>query len=111
MGIVSAYLTKMIEQQRNKGLVIWFDPEGVYRKFAEANPEIIRYNGSFFELRYRLNDAMGGVAGHAGLFSTADDLAIFAQMMLDGGSAGTGSSRLVRKGGLPHDPRCRTSRV
>jgi len=30
--------------------------------------------------------AMGGVAGHAGLFSTADDLAIFAQMVLDGGS-------------------------
>jgi uncharacterized protein YbbC (DUF1343 family)/CubicO group peptidase (beta-lactamase class C family) len=29
---------------------------------------------------------MGGVAGHAGLFSTADDLAVFAQMLLDGGS-------------------------
>jgi len=28
---------------------------------------------------------MGGVAGHAGLFSTADDLAIFAQALLDGG--------------------------
>jgi len=29
--------------------------------------------------------SMGGVAGHAGLFSTADDLSIFAQMLLDGG--------------------------
>src|SRR5207248_1189754 len=28
---------------------------------------------------------MGGVAGHAGLFSTADDLAIFSQMQLNGG--------------------------
>ena len=28
---------------------------------------------------------MGGVAGHAGLFSTADDLARFAQMILNGG--------------------------
>jgi beta-glucosidase-like glycosyl hydrolase/CubicO group peptidase (beta-lactamase class C family) len=28
---------------------------------------------------------MGGVAGHAGLFSTADDLAIFCRMMLNGG--------------------------
>ncbi|MFN3330591.1 MAG: serine hydrolase domain-containing protein, partial [Pyrinomonadaceae bacterium] len=28
---------------------------------------------------------MGGVAGHAGLFSTADDLARFCQMILDGG--------------------------
>lgn len=30
-------------------------------------------------------NAIGGVAGHAGLFSTASDLAIFAQMMLNGG--------------------------
>jgi uncharacterized protein YbbC (DUF1343 family)/CubicO group peptidase (beta-lactamase class C family) len=29
---------------------------------------------------------MGGVAGHAGLFGTADDLGIFAQMLLNGGS-------------------------
>jgi len=28
---------------------------------------------------------MGGVAGHAGLFSTADDISIFAQMVLNGG--------------------------
>ena len=31
-------------------------------------------------------DALGGVAGNAGLFSTASDLAVFAQMMLDGGT-------------------------
>jgi beta-N-acetylhexosaminidase len=29
--------------------------------------------------------AMGGIAGHAGLFSTADDIAAFAQMILNGG--------------------------
>jgi uncharacterized protein YbbC (DUF1343 family)/CubicO group peptidase (beta-lactamase class C family) len=29
--------------------------------------------------------ALGGVAGHAGLFGTADDLAVLAQMLLDGG--------------------------
>ncbi len=28
---------------------------------------------------------MGGVAGHAGIFSTADDIAVFAQALLDGG--------------------------
>ena len=33
--------------------------------------------------------ALGGVAGNAGLFSTAGDLAMFAQLMLDGGVAGT----------------------
>ncbi len=30
---------------------------------------------------------MGGVAGHAGLFSTAVDLSVFARMMLNGGRA------------------------
>jgi hypothetical protein len=32
-------------------------------------------------------DAAGGVAGHAGLFSTALDLSVFARMMLNGGVA------------------------
>jgi beta-glucosidase-like glycosyl hydrolase/CubicO group peptidase (beta-lactamase class C family) len=32
--------------------------------------------------------AMGGVAGHAGLFSTAQDIAVFAQMILNGGIYG-----------------------
>ena len=32
--------------------------------------------------------ALGGIAGHAGLFSTASDLAVFAQMMLNGGEYG-----------------------
>jgi CubicO group peptidase (beta-lactamase class C family) len=31
---------------------------------------------------------MGGVAGHVGRFSTADDLAVFAKMLLDGGMLG-----------------------
>ena len=34
--------------------------------------------------------ALGGVAGHAGLFATADDLAIFAQMILNGGVGSNG---------------------
>jgi CubicO group peptidase (beta-lactamase class C family) len=46
--------------------------------------------------------AIGGVAGHAGLFSSARDLARFAQLLLDGGAYGTtpdgapGGSRLLR---------------
>lgn len=48
--------------------------------------------------------AMGGVAGHAGLFSSARDLAVFAQMMLDRGVAGP--CRADRISGLPcHRPR------
>jgi beta-N-acetylhexosaminidase len=33
-------------------------------------------------------DLLGGVAGHAGLFSTASDLAIYMQMLLNGGTYG-----------------------
>ncbi len=32
--------------------------------------------------------ALGGIAGHAGLFSTAQDIAVYAQMMLNGGEYG-----------------------
>lgn len=39
--------------------------------------------------------AMGGVAGHAGLFSTAGDLAIFCQLLLNGGIYG--HRRLFRR--------------
>ena len=38
--------------------------------------------------------ALGGVSGHAGLFSTARDVAVFAQMLLDGGWMDT--VRIVR---------------
>ncbi|QDV24575.1 exo-beta-N-acetylmuramidase NamZ domain-containing protein [Aureliella helgolandensis] len=40
--------------------------------------------------------ALGGVAGHAGLFSTAQDLAIYAQMMLQDGSYSTSEDQTVR---------------
>lgn len=42
-----------------------------------------------YPLRGEVHDenayALGGVAGHAGLFSTASDISVFAQMMLNGG--------------------------
>jgi CubicO group peptidase (beta-lactamase class C family) len=45
---------------------------------------------SGYPLRGEVHDenayALGGIAGHAGLFSTAADLSIFAQMMLNGGT-------------------------
>ncbi|HWX43204.1 MAG TPA: exo-beta-N-acetylmuramidase NamZ domain-containing protein, partial [Blastocatellia bacterium] len=52
--------------------------------------------------------ALGGVAGHAGLFSTADDLAIFCQTMLNGGEYGGARilapytvERMITAGSLP----------
>ncbi len=46
---------------------------------------------------------MGGVAGHAGLFSTADDLAKFAQALLNGGG-GILSPMMVEKMTTPEQP-------
>jgi uncharacterized protein YbbC (DUF1343 family)/CubicO group peptidase (beta-lactamase class C family) len=46
---------------------------------------------------------MGGVAGHAGLFSTADDLAKFAQTLLNGGD-GILSAVTVKKMTQPETP-------
>ena len=51
--------------------------------------------------------AMGGVAGHAGLFTTADDLARFAQMMLNLGEFGGKrlfSPLTIRKFTSPQSP-------
>ncbi len=47
--------------------------------------------------------AMGGVAGHAGVFSTADDLSKFAQAMLNGG-APVLSPLIVEKMTTPQQP-------
>ncbi len=50
---------------------------------------------------------MGGVAGHAGLFSTADDLATFAQTLLSGGSTKVArilSPLTVEKMTIPQTP-------
>ena len=50
---------------------------------------------------------MGGLAGHAGLFSTADDLAIFARTLLDGGRAGAVtilSARSIDEMTIPQSP-------
>src|SRR5256714_4964095 len=50
-----------------------------------------------YPLRGEVHDenafSLGGIAGHAGLFSTASDLAVFAQMMLNGGQYG--GTRLI----------------
>jgi len=53
--------------------------------------------------------AMGGIAPHAGLFSTAGDLSRFAQMMLNGGIGGMVSRGTIelftRKAGIPESDR------
>jgi uncharacterized protein YbbC (DUF1343 family)/CubicO group peptidase (beta-lactamase class C family) len=69
-----------------------FDPLGM-KETMFVPPESLRPRVAPTEhLRGVVHDPtarrMGGVAGHAGLFSTAADLAIFCRMLLDGGTYG-----------------------
>ena len=63
-------------------------PQGLHERIAateymEATGELVRGH-----VHDENAHSLGGVAGHAGVFSTAGDLAIFAQMFLGGGRYG-----------------------
>jgi uncharacterized protein YbbC (DUF1343 family)/CubicO group peptidase (beta-lactamase class C family) len=59
--------------------------------YLGGKPEAVGADGDRW-LRGEVHDPtafrMSGVAGHAGLFTTADDLAVYCQMILNGGSYG-----------------------
>ncbi len=80
-----------------------FVPPALWR--AKIAPT--QYDESEHMLRGVVHDPtarrMGGVAGHAGLFSTADDLAKFAQALLNGGG-GILSAVAVEKMTSPEQP-------
>ena len=62
-------------------------PEGYLKRCVPtdpAKPGAAPLQGVVHDPRCRL---LGGVAGHAGLFSSADDLARFASMLLNGGTS------------------------
>ena len=65
----------------------WFRPAARMRRFIAPtqNDTLWRKRQIWGQVDDANAHAMGGVAGHAGLFSTAGDLAIFCQMLLNGG--------------------------
>lgn len=66
-----------------------FRPDSVDRRHI-APTEVDTIRGLVWGKVHDENaNAIGGVSGHAGLFSTAHDLAIFTQMLLNGGSYGS----------------------
>lgn len=93
MGEIVHRLSGLPENEYVKKIL--FDPLGMkdttYLPSRALKPRIapteLLKNGRI--LRGEVDDPtarfMGGVAGHAGVFSTADDLAKFCQMILDGG--------------------------
>ena len=59
MPKVSEELLALIKKQlEDHGIVIWYDPEKHYTRFVERlsipDTAILKYEGSFFELRYKM---------------------------------------------------------
>jgi uncharacterized protein YbbC (DUF1343 family)/CubicO group peptidase (beta-lactamase class C family) len=65
-----------------------FNPPAIWRQRIAPTQYQFGDKGKMLwgEVHDRTAYNMGGVSGHAGLFSNADDLTIFAQMLLNGGS-------------------------
>ncbi len=65
MGIVGDYLAESVAAQvRERGLVVWFDPEQHYHAFAAAlalsDTTVAIYEGSFFALRRQVDPLLSG---------------------------------------------------
>jgi hypothetical protein len=63
MAVVTEYLFQLIAKQADdRGLVVWYDPEGAYSTAAEElelpNTTVARYEGSFFRLRHQIDHLM-----------------------------------------------------
>ena len=67
--------------------VITFNPSlELWKRITPAEPEFnYRITHSIGSPKNKITQTMGGVAGHAGLFSNANDLSIIARMLLNGG--------------------------
>jgi uncharacterized protein YbbC (DUF1343 family) len=79
----SEHIFKPLEMKNTR-----FNPPSSLRKHIAPTQYQHKNKGKMLwgEVHDPVSYAMGGVSGHAGLFSTVDDLSIFAKMLLSGGS-------------------------
>ena len=66
MGIVTDYLIDVILRQvDDHGLVVWYDPDQHYADVAHSlslpDTHVECYDGSFFALRYAVDDLLDGL--------------------------------------------------
>jgi uncharacterized protein YbbC (DUF1343 family) len=102
------YCARHIFRPLGMGATMFKPPAGLRRRIA---PTQYQKGTEGKMLRGEVHDPtaynMGGVAGHAGLFSTAADLSVFAQMLLNGGTGRRGrilSRQSVDKMTTPQTP-------
>jgi uncharacterized protein YbbC (DUF1343 family)/CubicO group peptidase (beta-lactamase class C family) len=73
----AAYLARIAPTENVRGMKSYLGGTGAQ---GDEGEHVLRG-----EVHDPTANRMGGVAGHAGLFSTADDLAVFCQMIMNGG--------------------------
>jgi len=82
---LDVFLHERVFQPLGMNDTFFLPPDSVFDRVAPT--EVTPPRG--YPLKGQVHDenayALGGVAGHAGLFGSANDLAVFAQMMLNGG--------------------------
>lgn len=79
------YLADLLFAPMGMKSTLYKPPKELLERIAPTEDDPWRQRVVQGEVHDENTYAMGGVAGHAGLFSTAHDLAIFAQMMLNRG--------------------------
>ncbi len=62
---VSDYLRSIIKRQvDDKGIVVWYDPEGHYQEFVNSldlpGTPLEKYDCSFFAMRHRIDHSLSG---------------------------------------------------
>jgi len=60
VGLITKHVHDLVAKQvEDHGLVVWYDPDGVYAEAAAAlelpDTTVMRYEGSFFDLRWRID--------------------------------------------------------
>ncbi len=82
---LSSFLAREVFEPLGLSSTMYLPPPSLLSRIAPTEDDPWRRKVVRGEVHDENAYAMGGVAGHAGLFSTGRDLAIFAQMMLNDG--------------------------
>ena len=66
MGLVSEYVRNLVAKQvEDHGVVVWYDPDKHYEHLASnlslANTTVLRYDGSYFALRHKVEPLIAGL--------------------------------------------------
>lgn len=93
MGAVTDFLLRLVQENLDEhGVVIWYDPEKQYSSVVEKlkqNVPVLFYEGSFFKLRYQLEDYLAGMEREKVLVYVPEKHNEIASPLIEAESCGT----------------------